>query len=128
MIYLPSDKADYLEARKYFSRKVERKESADDLKMLQLAKEACRFAFLRLENPFLKNAHLPDMDLEPIFFAGNAMTEGLPGGGFVDAKNGRVIVLDDVSRELRYHYLDWTSCGSRLRFPPDGKDLRDIYR
>lgn len=128
MIYLPSDKEDYLEARKYFSRIVERGGPPEEMRMAQLAKEACRFAYLRLDNRFLKNAHLPEMDLEPVFFAGNAYTDGLPAGGFIDAEQGAVIVLDSISRELKYHSISWGMCGSRLRFPPDGKDLRDIYR
>lgn len=128
MTYLPSDKAGYLAARKYFSRLLERGGPPEDMKMAQLAKEACRFAYLRLENRFLMAKHLPDMDLEPVFFAANAYTGGLPGGGFIDAQQGAVIVLDSISRELKYHPIDWQVCGSRLRFPPDGKDLQDIYR
>lgn len=128
MIYLPGSKEDYLTARKYFSRMVKQSGPGEEMRMAQLAKEACQFAFLRLENPFLKKEHLPDMDLEPVFFAGNCYTGGLPGGGFIDAEHGAVIVLDSISRELRYHSIDWRECGSRLRFPPDGRDLRDIYR
>lgn len=128
MNYLPRDKADYLAARKYFSRIVKKGGPPEETRMAQLAKEACRFAYLRLENSFLKAKHLPDMDLEPVFFAGNAYTDGLPGGGFIDARKGAVIVLDSISRELKYHSIDWQICGTRLRFPPDGKDLRDIYR
>lgn len=127
MIYLPSSAADYLEARKYYSRKVEEGGHTEEIRMAQLAKEACRFAFLRKENPFLRNKHLADMHLEPVFFAGNKITQGLPGGGFVDAKRGAVIILDEISGELKYHPLNWELCGSRLRFPPDGRDLRDIY-
>lgn len=128
MTYLPSDKAGYLVARKYFSRLLERGGPPEDMKMARLAREACRFAYLRLENRFLMAKHLPDMDLEPVFFAANAYTGGLSGGGFIDAEHGAVIVLDSISRELKYHSIDWRDCGSRLRFPPDGKDLRDIYR
>lgn len=127
MIFLPSSAADYLAARKYYSRKVEEDSPAEERRMAQLAKEACRFAFIRKENPFLRNKHLVDMHLEPVFFAGNPMTEGLPGGGFIDANRGAVIILDEISGELKYHSLDWELCGSRLRFPPDSRDLRDIY-
>lgn len=127
MIYLPSSASDYLEARKYYSRKAEKADSEEEKRMALLAKEACRFAFLRKENPFLKKAHLADMHLEPVFFAGNKITGGLPGGGFIDAHRGAVIILDEISGELKYHPLNWELCGSRLRFPPDGKDLRDIY-
>lgn len=128
MTYLPSDKNDYLAARKYFSRMVGRDGPPDDMRMAQLAKEACRFAYLRLENRFLMAKHLPDMDLEPVFFAANAYTGGLSGGGFIDAEQGAVIVLDSISRELKYHSIDWRDCGSRLRFPPNGEDMRAIYR
>lgn len=128
MIYLPSSKEDYLVARKYYSGLVKRGGPPKEMRMAQLAKEACRFAHLRLDNRFLRHEHLPDMDLEPVFFAGNSYTNGLPGGGFIDAQHGAVIVLDSVSRELKYHSIDWQVCGSRLRFPPDGKDLREIYR
>ena len=40
MIYLPSSASDYLEARKYYSRKVEGGGPAEELRMAQLAKEA----------------------------------------------------------------------------------------
>lgn len=126
--YLPSSAEEYQAARKYYSALADKKGPTQTRMMARLAKEACRFAALRRENPFLKNTHFQDMDLQPVFFAGNAITGGLSGGGFVDARRGAVIVLDSISGELRYHSLDWQSCGSRLRFPPDGLDLRDIYR
>lgn len=126
--YLPSSAEEYQAARKYYSALANKKGPTQDRMMAQLAKEACRFAVLRKENPFLRFTHFPAMDLQPVFFAGNAATGGLPGGGFIDARREAVIVLDSVSGGLKYHSLDWQSCGSRLRFPPDGLDMMDIYR
>lgn len=121
--FLPSTADDYFAALKYYRQQLKYAGTKEAARMAALAVESIRYAAIRRENTWLNKNHLREMHGCPVYFAGNQNCPDPPRGGIVDAHEGAVIVLDSTSGGLTYRPLDWTACGTRLRWPDDDTDL-----
>lgn len=124
--FLPSTADDYFAALKYYRQQLKSTGTKETARMAALAVEAIRYAAMRRENRWLNKNHLREMHGLPVYFAGNQYCPTPPRGGIVDAHKGAVIVLDSTTGGLTYRSLDWTSCGTRIRWPDDDTDLLDF--
>ncbi len=124
--FLPSTADDYFAALKYYRQQAKSAGTKESARMAALAVEAIRYAAIRRENRWLNHNHLAEMHGCPVYFIGNSCCADPPRGGIVDAHKGAVIVLDNTSGGLTYRTMDWTACGTRLRWPDDDTDLLDF--